>query len=253
MRGLRVPVLSTVALVCGLALTGCSGPSSSGSASGSSAGPGASSAPAPSASSSSSAAATGGTSSGGSSSGGTSSGGTSSSGGSSGGTTSGSASGSASGGTSGGSGSGSGSGGSGAATRCTTAGLGFAVAPGSGAQSVGEQGAVVVALTNKGGATCLLNGYPGVDLVGDDTWSLTRQTSQKPRQVTLAPGASTSFTITYLSYDPASGSVEFKPRKIVVTPPGETHSTTLTWDFSSVLRQDAATRPGTYVGPVGGR
>ncbi|MDV9188539.1 DUF4232 domain-containing protein [Streptomyces sp. SR27] len=251
MRGLRVPVLSTVALVCGLALTGCSGPSSSGSASGSSAGPGASSAPAPSASSSSSAAATGGTSSGGSSSGGTSSGGTSSSGGSSGGTTSGSASGSASGGTSGGSGSG--SGGSGAATRCTTAGLGFAVAPGSGAQSVGEQGAVVVALTNKGGATCLLNGYPGVDLVGDDTWSLTRQTSQKPRQVTLAPGASTSFTITYLSYDPASGSVEFKPRKIVVTPPGETHSTTLTWDFSSVLRQDAATRPGTYVGPVGGR
>ncbi|KQX51000.1 hypothetical protein ASE09_13455 [Streptomyces sp. Root66D1] len=226
--------------MCGLALTGCSGASSGGSASGGSAAPGASSAPAPSASSS--AATTGGTSGG------------STSGGSTGGTTSGGASGGSSGGTeSPGAGTGSGSGASGAAKRCTTAGLGFAVAPGSGAQAVGEQGGVVIALTNKSGATCVLNGYPGVDLVGDLTWSLTRQTSQKPRQVTLAPGAATSFTITYLSYDPESNSTEFKPKKIVITPPGETHSTTLTWDYSSVLLQDAATRPGTYVGPVGGQ
>ncbi|MFE0648289.1 DUF4232 domain-containing protein [Streptomyces sp. NPDC059534] len=242
-RRLRTSALSAAALVCGLVLTGCSGGTTSGSASGGST-PGATSAPAPSSSdgaggpSSDGSSASGGSSS----SGGTASGGTASSGGSS---PSASSGGSASGGTA------TESGAPAAARPCRTAGLGFAIAPGSGAQAVGEQGAVVVRLTNKSGAPCTLKGYPGVDLVGDTTWSLPRQTSQTPRPVTLKPGATTTFTLTYQSYEEGSG-VELTPKRIVVTPPGETHSTTLTWDFSSVLLQDGATHPGTYVGPVGG-
>ncbi|MFF0740762.1 DUF4232 domain-containing protein [Streptomyces sp. NPDC004111] len=154
---------------------------------------------------------------------------------------------------------GSGGGGIAASANCTTDGLSFAVAPGSGAQSVGSPGAVVINLTNKGTAPCAMNGYPGVDLVGaptgtltDGKWSLGRQTSAQPRSVTLRPRATATFTITYLPYTAEGNSPdsELKVTKMVITPPNETRSTTLAWDFQPVLLQDGATHPGTYVGPV---
>ncbi|MFD7541975.1 DUF4232 domain-containing protein [Streptomyces sp. NPDC059819] len=138
-------------------------------------------------------------------------------------------------------------------TRCRTAQLAFAVAPGSGAQSKGSQGAVTVTLTNKGAKSCVMKGYPGVDLVGGPTrWSLTRQTSESPSTVTVRPGATTTFVIFYLPFDKGDGQ-EFRPKSIVITPPDETHSHSLPWTYSSVLLQDGATHPGTYVGPVGSK
>lgn len=138
-------------------------------------------------------------------------------------------------------------------TRCRTAQLAFAVAPGSGAQSKGAQGAVTVTLTNKGAKSCVMKGYPGVDLVGGPTrWSLTRQTSESRSTVTVRPGATTTFVIFYLPFDKGDGQ-EFRPKSIVITPPDETHSHSLPWTYSSVLLQDGATRPGTYVGPVGSK
>ncbi|MCA1220970.1 DUF4232 domain-containing protein [Streptomyces sp. 8L] len=152
------------------------------------------------------------------------------------------------------SGSASGSGKSGASGggRCHTSGLSFAVAPGSGAQSVGSQGAVVIKMTNTSSSACTMNGYPGLDLLaGGETWSLGRQAAT-PRTVTVQPGGSTSFTITYLPFEKGDGQ-EFDVKTIVITPPNETTSAKLAWDFQPVLRQDGATHPGTYVGPVGGK
>ncbi|MFK0180887.1 DUF4232 domain-containing protein [Streptomyces xanthochromogenes] len=138
-------------------------------------------------------------------------------------------------------------------TRCRTSQLAFAVAPGSGAQSKGEQGAITVTLTNRGVKSCVMKGYPGVDLVGGPTrWSLPRQTSESPSTVTVRPGATTTFTVFYLPFDKGDGQ-EFRPKSIVVTPPNETHPHTLPWTYSSVLLQDGATHPGTYVGPVGSK
>ncbi|MFE3068231.1 DUF4232 domain-containing protein [Streptomyces sp. NPDC059247] len=224
LRRLRVPALSAVALACGLALTGCSGATTTGSASGSSTDSATAPGGTPSASVSVSASPSASTSA--------------------------DASVPASPSASGGSSSGSDDAGAGAGRPCRTSGLGFEIAPGSGAQAVGEEGAVVVRLTNKSGAPCTLKGYPGVDLVGASTWSLPRQTSQKPRLVTLDPGARTAFTVTYQSY--GGDGVELTPRTMAVTPPGETRAKTLTWTFSPVLLQDGATHPGSYVGPVGG-
>lgn len=158
-------------------------------------------------------------------------------------------------GTSGGSGSSqvsaAGSGASATSRRCHTADLAFAVAPGSGAQSVGSAGAVIIKMTNHGAGTCTMKGYPGVDLVGGGrTWSLSRQTSVTPHAVTVAPGHSTGFTITYLPFTAGSGQ-ELDVKTVVITPPNETTSAKVAWDFQPVLLQDGATHPGTYVGPVG--
>jgi Protein of unknown function (DUF4232) len=145
-----------------------------------------------------------------------------------------------------------GSGTSAESERCHTAGLSFSVAPGSGAQEVGSAGAVVIKMTNKGSSTCTMNGYPGVDLVGGGkTWSLSRQTSVTPHAVTVKPGGSTSFTITYLPFTAGSGQ-KLDVKTVVVTPPNETTSAKVAWDFQPVLLQDGATHPGTFVGPVGG-
>ncbi|MCF3960571.1 DUF4232 domain-containing protein [Streptomyces fuscigenes] len=135
---------------------------------------------------------------------------------------------------------------------CRTADLAFAYGPGSGAQSVGSPGGVVVTMTNKGSAACSMDGYPGVDLVGGGvTWSLSRQTSQAPHAVTVRPGGSTSFTVTYMPYSKGDGE-QVDVKTLVVTPPNETHSASLAWDYQPVLRQDGATHPATFVGPVGG-
>lgn len=138
-------------------------------------------------------------------------------------------------------------------TDCRTANLGFSFGPDSGAQSVGSQGGIGVVLANKGSGSCTLHGFPGVDIVSKSGthWSLTRQ-AKSVGTVTLKPGAKVSFEITYLPFDASNsgGSVAFKAASILVTPPGETHSATLKWDFADVMDQSGATHPGTYVGPV---
>ncbi|WP_261714175.1 DUF4232 domain-containing protein [Streptomyces sp. ASQP_92] len=158
-----------------------------------------------------------------------------------------------SGGSTGGTDAGTGAGTGAAGSHCATSQLGFAVAPGSGAQSQGSQGVVTIELTNRGAKSCAMKGYPGVNLVdGATKWSLTRGTSETPKAVAVRPGATTTFTLFYLPFHQGDGQ-EFKPRSIVITPPNETHSHTLPWDFSSVLLQDGATHPGTYIGPIGSK
>lgn len=146
---------------------------------------------------------------------------------------------------------GKGSGGSTASERCHTAGLSFSIAPGSGAQSVGSAGPVIITMTNHGSHACTMKGYPGVDLTGaGQTWSLGRQTSVTPHLVTLRPGGRTTFTITYMPYSAGDGR-KLDVKTIVITPPNETTSAKVAWEFQPVLLQDGATHPATYVGPVG--
>jgi hypothetical protein len=143
------------------------------------------------------------------------------------------------------------SGGTGA-SRCHTAGLGFSFGSGDGKiSSSDDQQQLAVVLKNKTSAACTIQGFPGVDLKSSSgSWSLTRS-SATPKKVTLAAGSSTTFTITFLPWTQGSGT-EFKATSVVITPPNETTSTTLTWPGGSLLLQDGATHPGTYTGPVGG-
>jgi hypothetical protein len=64
---------------------------------------------------------------------------------------------------------------------------------------------------------------------------------------TLAPGQAAHTTITWLPPQDGPG---WTPTAILATPPNETRSARLDWPGGAVLRQDGATHPGTYIGPV---
>lgn len=107
--------------------------------------------------------------------------------------------------------------------------------------------------TNVSTESCALQGYPGVHLLGadDPTWGPDYELPQQagdPQLVTLAPGASASCRLTFLP-EPPGGWV---PDTIAVTLPNTTGQLETPWipGGIAVLRQDAASHPGTYIGPL---
>ncbi|MGW5939917.1 DUF4232 domain-containing protein [Streptomyces celluloflavus] len=139
--------------------------------------------------------------------------------------------------------------------RCHTSGLRAAFAMGEDATpDPNASGATTtsIVLTNKGSRTCVIGGFPGVDLKPDNggtSWSL-RRSSAKHGSITLRPGDSTDFTINLgLTENNAEGS--WKPASVTVTPPNETTSLTLAWPWGPLIDQQAATHTATFVNPIG--
>ncbi|MDX3642745.1 DUF4232 domain-containing protein [Streptomyces sp. MB09-02B] len=147
-----------------------------------------------------------------------------------------------------------------APTRCHTADLKAGFALGDSAKpemkQTEKQTQAHIWFTNRSERTCTLSGFAGVDMVGaqktDGTWSLARS-SQKPPKMTLEKGDTVDFSITLLPVAASTPQAEkFVPSKFLVTPPNETEHFTLTWPFGGqILKQDAATRPATYLNPIG--
>jgi hypothetical protein len=108
-------------------------------------------------------------------------------------------------------------------------------------------------LTN---TSCRVSGFPDVELIGPvypmygSIYVLPDQAGRSER-VTLRPGQSAHAVLTWL---PASSrSDRWVPgyvRAVVPTNRGPSFAMALPWRFGSVLRQDAATHPGTYIGPI---
>lgn len=137
-----------------------------------------------------------------------------------------------------------------AAVNCQPANLTLAFGGASG--GTGQQ-TLAVDLTNKGSSACTMEGFPGVNLVGsadgkqDYTWPLLRSSASYSR-VTLQPGKTAHFDLRYIPGVAGDG-INITVATVVITPPNDYTHAELTWD-KSVLLQDAATHPGTYVMPV---
>ncbi|MFF7654373.1 DUF4232 domain-containing protein [Streptomyces sp. NPDC007983] len=146
-----------------------------------------------------------------------------------------------------------GSGGSTSASSCATGRLKAAWSNFEGGPDMeydGQQTARVV-LKNTGSADCAMAGFPGVQLraATGETWDL-RRTDDKPRTVRLDAGGRATFDITFLA-STRDDDKKFKPAQVIVTPPNERRSLSLDWPYGGeLLDQAAATRPGTFVGPV---
>jgi len=98
----------------------------------------------------------------------------------------------------------------------------------------------------------MLQGYPGVDLIGSDDpmWGPDYQLPQQagdPQPVTLAPGSVAISRLTFLA-DPNG----WVPSTIAVTLPDAPGRLETPWLVGGVplARQDGATHPGTYIGPL---
>ncbi|MEV4124992.1 DUF4232 domain-containing protein [Nocardia sp. NPDC049707] len=105
-----------------------------------------------------------------------------------------------------------------------------------------------VILANNGPA-CTVQGFPGVDLTGPDdptygpTYSLPRQ-SVAAQPLTVQPNQAVA---SILTYQPGN----WVPGTLVVTVPDTTTQLHVPWPAGvGVLRQDGATHPGTYIGPL---
>ncbi|HEY3712478.1 MAG TPA: DUF4232 domain-containing protein [Amycolatopsis sp.] len=143
--------------------------------------------------------------------------------------------------------------------RCTTADLSASL--GSPTQHEGAAGQFDVPLkyTNTSSHSCALHGVPGVDLVGPDdpngtTYHLPRIDNGVPMNV-VEPGRSATATVTVLTQTPGSagslGSTGWTPSRLVTIPPGQTQPLTVSWPSSlTVLRQDSATHPGSFVNGI---
>lgn len=112
-----------------------------------------------------------------------------------------------------------------------------------------------VRLTNNGERTCNLHGFPGVRLISEsgETWDL-RRSGDQPSTLTLKPGEDTAMVSMNLVAVPKDikDTKPFIPSKVLITPPNETTHVTLKWPYGgAILDQSGATRPGTFVNPIG--
>ncbi|GAB7032078.1 DUF4232 domain-containing protein [Streptomyces sp. NPDC021749] len=142
----------------------------------------------------------------------------------------------------------------GAAARCTTGGLQAGWGSSGGGvpdmHSDAQQN-VTVWLKNTGHSACTISGFPGVQIKANDGRSIDLpRSSKKPAPVTLKPGGTASFTITFLP-SVSSEDKRIAPSTVLVTPPNEKQHFQLKWPYGgAVLDQSGATHPGTYVNPV---
>ncbi|EME53015.1 DUF4232 domain-containing protein [Amycolatopsis decaplanina] len=143
--------------------------------------------------------------------------------------------------------------GSGSTPRCATTDLSLAL--GAPKPSPNSPGQVDVPLTykNTSSRTCALYGVPGVDLNGPGdpngpVYHLPR-VDNGVKYNDVPAGSTATATITILK--PAEGSATWTPTRVTTIPPGQTQPLTVNWPSDlPVLRQDAATHPGTYVNGI---
>lgn len=135
--------------------------------------------------------------------------------------------------------------------RCAASDLGLRVGDRGPDVNPGQK-TVALVYTNISNRPCYVAGVPGVDLLGPadpngPTYSVPRPGADTAQtRTTLGPGRKATATLTYLT--DGSGWI---PTQIITTPPGDTHQLVTRWPFGDpVVRQDGATHPGTFVGPL---
>lgn len=116
-----------------------------------------------------------------------------------------------------------------------------------------------IMLTNQSSVPCTVRGFPGVRLEGADgtTWDLVR-TNAPSAPVLLGSGEHATADLIYTTavpYTGTGGGIDFNAgwhvSSFAVTPPNSTNTRTMPWvDSVGLVKQDGATHPGTYIGPV---
>ncbi|WP_433894377.1 DUF4232 domain-containing protein [Streptomyces sp. CA-111067] len=108
---------------------------------------------------------------------------------------------------------------------------------------------VTVTLKNSGGRDCTIYGYAGVNLNTSGGSVPAERSGQKSTSAVLKSGKSTFFPITYPANKTGGSGVRITG--LVVTPPDETKSVTLSWPGESTLPATNGSGTPVKIGPVG--
>ncbi|GAA3497429.1 hypothetical protein GCM10019016_045320 [Streptomyces prasinosporus] len=119
-------------------------------------------------------------------------------------------------------------------TACSLDEVGLEAGPASVAPAAGDTGEVPVSITNRG-ATCTLDGFPEVRLVGaGDSAALDLPPAEGARaqKLTLAEGDSASFGIVYVRGPRGDGAFDAEDLRVVL--PGDPGARTFRWSYGPV-------------------
>ncbi|SDD57906.1 DUF4232 domain-containing protein [Streptomyces prasinopilosus] len=116
---------------------------------------------------------------------------------------------------------------------CSSATVSMEAGPASEAPAAGDTGEVPVNLVNEG-AACVLDGFPGASLVvGDEPVALAPAEGATAQKLTLAEGASVSFTISYVrGPEGAAGSLAVESLRVGL--PGDSATRDFPWSYGPV-------------------
>jgi Protein of unknown function (DUF4232) len=118
-------------------------------------------------------------------------------------------------------------------SRCTSSQL--RASAGANDPGAGQENFPVV-LTNVSGRTCTVYGYPGLEFDNASHQAVTPDPQREggtKTVVTLKPGKSAWAPMSF-SNPEISGATTVTPEYLVITPPDETHSLTVTWSGGAV-------------------
>ncbi|MBO0654397.1 DUF4232 domain-containing protein [Streptomyces triculaminicus] len=108
---------------------------------------------------------------------------------------------------------------------------------------------VVVELKNRGGHSCAISGYAGVDLKTNAGSLSAKRTGEQAPSTILKDGQSTFFGISY-PFNTSGGS-GVRITGLLVTPPSETKSVSLPWPGAATLPVTDGSGSPVKVGPIG--
>ncbi|MDH6131651.1 hypothetical protein P3T37_001025 [Kitasatospora sp. MAA4] len=139
-------------------------------------------------------------------------------------------------------------GGTAATAACATDNLITDVSAGNATPPSQDMASVTVSFYNKGN-TCTLDGFAGVDLATSLGATSVPRGRNQPSAVTLAKSQDAMFTIWYRSSP--KGHPGATVTTMTITPPGETHSTKMTWPGEPLATgADAGGTDTLYLEPV---
>ncbi|WP_338933109.1 DUF4232 domain-containing protein [Streptomyces netropsis] len=112
-----------------------------------------------------------------------------------------------------------------------------------------SDGTVVVELKNRGGRSCAISGYAGVDLKTNAGSLSAKRTGEQAPSTVLKAGQSTFFGINY-PFNKSGGS-GIRVTGLLVTPPSETKTVSLPWPGAATLPITDGSGSPVKVGPIG--
>jgi hypothetical protein len=133
-------------------------------------------------------------------------------------------------------------------TACKADQLGRQVAANE-APAAGDTGNVSVTLTNRSGADCTLEGFPGVDLyAGGTSRTVPAEEGAQPEKLTVKPDETASFTITYVRGPAGDTEKSAAVKTVKFSLPGAGDDLSFAWEYGEVaLRSES--EPDASVSP----